>query len=493
MTVPVSVQQRIRVLDARGVSWRSIAKEVGVARDTVAKYAKEEDCSPGPERSVPRPSKLDPFKTTVDGWLEADRFMPRKQRHTAKRVYDRLVSEKGYEGSYSPVQRYVKRWREGHRLPEDGYLELGWHPGEAQVDFGLAQAVIGGNRVDVHCLVVTFPWSNMRYCVALPGENAECVCEGLRMVFEHAGAVPLTLVLDNATGAGHRVAWDKVTVVHVFELFIAHYRLETRFCNPNSGNEKGSVENAVGFLRRNIMVPLLNAESYAQLTRYMLERCDALAGNSHYRKNIAIGDLFAEEKTGMQPLPAKPFDAIRWETRKADKDGRVQIDGNYYLAGPSWRGWTLDVALRAFDVTIRTQDGRTCAKLPRVYGQAPATVRNPATLLPALGRKTRAWADSIIRDDFPDRLRLAIDRMDAKARRNAFRLIAKASNQSGFEPAVQAGEHLVEQGHPLDEASLTTMARRIAAGEQPYEQSAPDLTGYDIFMKPRETTMRKEA
>ncbi|OQM62915.1 integrase, partial [Bifidobacterium breve] len=116
MTVPVSVQQRIRVLDAHGVSWRSIAKEVGVARDTVAKYAGREDCSPKPEHSASRPSKLDPFKATVDGWLEADRFMPRKQRHTAKRVYDRLVSERGYGGAYSSVQRYVKRWREEHRL-----------------------------------------------------------------------------------------------------------------------------------------------------------------------------------------------------------------------------------------------------------------------------------------------------------------------------------------------------------------------------------------
>ena len=138
------------------------------------------------------------------------------------------------------MQRYVKRWREEHRLPSDGYLELKWHPGEAQVDFGMAQAVVGGDRVDVHCLVVTFPYSNMRYCVALPGENAECVCAGLRTVFEHIGAVPLTLVLDNATGAGHRIAWDKVTVVHVFELFVEHYRLETRFCNPNSATRRAA-------------------------------------------------------------------------------------------------------------------------------------------------------------------------------------------------------------------------------------------------------------
>ena len=331
MTVPVSVQQRIRVLDAHGMSWRSIAKEVGVARDTVAKYAGREDCSPGPERSVSRPSKLDPFRATVDGWLQADRFMPRKQRHTAKRVYDRLVSEKGYEGSYSPVRRYVKRWREEHRLPSDGYLELKWHPGEAQVDFGMAQAVVGGDRVDVHCLVVTFPYSNMRYCVALPGENAECVCAGLRTVFEHIGAVPLTLVLDNATGAGHRIAWDKVTVVHVFELFVEHYRLETRFCNPNSGNEKGSVENAVGFLRRNIMVPMPDAESHGQLTRYMLERCDAMAKETHYRKGAPIGGLFAggEGRQGRacadrrQLLPRRPLVA-RLDSRRGS--ARVRRD-----------------------------------------------------------------------------------------------------------------------------------------------------------------------
>ena len=71
----------------------------------------------------------------------------------------------------------------------------------------------------------------------------------------------------------------------------------------------------------------------------------------------------------MQRLPSHPFDACRWEIRKADKQGVVEIDSHRYLAGPSWRGWTLDVGLRAFDVEIRTQDGRSVARLPRVYGK----------------------------------------------------------------------------------------------------------------------------
>ena len=181
----------------------------------------------------------------------------------------------------------------------------------------------------------------------------------------------------------------------------------------------------------------------------------------------------------------------RWEIRKADKQGVVEIDSHRYLAGPSWHGWTLDVGLRAFDVEIRTQDGRSVARLPRVYGKDPGTVRNPASLLPALARKTRAWGESPIRGDFPDKLRLAIDAQDSKQRQRTFRLIAKASDASGFEASAAAAEHLVEQGHGIDEASLMALSRRIAAGETPHDEPAPDLRDYDRFMRPAED--RKEA
>lgn len=394
MTKPVSIQQRIRILDAQGVSWREIARRLGVSRDTVRKYATMEDCSPKPAVRKGRRSLIDAYSGTVDSWLFADRLMPRKQRHTARRVYARLVEEEGFEGSYSSVQRYVKRWREEHRSDGDGYLELDWSAGVMQVDFGEAVATIGGGDVKVHCLVATFPHSNMRYVAAMPGENAECVCEGLARIFDHIGMVPRVLVLDNATGAGHRVAWNKVTVVRVFAMFCDHYRLETRFCNPYSGNEKGSVENAVGFLRRNLMVPKPNAESHRQPARHPLSRCDAIADVDHYRSGRPIRELFDEDRGEMQPLPRARFDAVEWVERKADKEGNIQIGSVRYLAGPSWRGWTLLAGLRAFEVEIRTADGRHVNTLPRSYGDGGRTVRNPATLLPALARKPNAWGES---------------------------------------------------------------------------------------------------
>ena len=123
---------------------------------------------------------------------------------------------------------------------------------------------------------------------------------------------------------------------------------------------------------------------------------------------------------------------------------------------------------------IRTRDGRRIGKLPRVYGESSGTVRDPSVLLPALARKPRAWGESPIRADFPDRLRLRIDTMDSKERQRTLRLIHRTAGDGGFEAAVAAAEHLVEQGRGIDEASLMTLARRIAAGEMPRDEPAPD-------------------
>lgn len=390
MTVSTPVRQHIGILDAQGVSWRRMAREVGVSRRPVGRYAELEDCSPKPPRHAKAKSKPDPFKPVIDKWLESDRLMPRRQRHTAMRVWRRPRDGHGHGGSYRLVQRYVRQRKRDWRDPGDGFMEPRREPGVAQVDFGEGLACIRGARVKVHCLVVAFPYSSMRWAVALPGENAECVCGGSGTVFGHIGLAPRVLVFDNATGAVHRVAWDKITIVDVFRRFVEHYRVEVRFCDPAGGWEKGSVENAVGFLGRNLMVPMPNAESYRELTSWMLPRRDEIAGNTHYRKDVPISDLFAGEKTRMPPLPRVPYDACRWVTRRADREGNVEIDSNRYLAGPSWRGWALEVGLRAFQVEIRTQDGRFVAKLPRARTAGPPRRRGTRRACCPLWRASRA-------------------------------------------------------------------------------------------------------
>jgi hypothetical protein len=103
--------------------------------------------------------------------------------------------------------------------------------------------------------------------------------------------VPALPVLDNATGAAHRVAWDKAGVAGVSRLFCGHHRVEARFRDPRSGWEKGGVENAVGFLRRNLMVPQPSVEGYRQSARWLPSRCDDLAGRGHCRLGRTVSDL----------------------------------------------------------------------------------------------------------------------------------------------------------------------------------------------------------
>ena len=189
MAIPMPIVQDIRRLDRQGMSRAQIARRLHVDRGTVAKYADMEDCSPKPKADRRYGSKIDPYAHLVDGWLEADRLLPRKQRHTIeararpsaggdglrRRVFD-------HDALRAPVARGEPR-RAGSR----GYVRLEWAAGSMQVDFGVARARIAGEMADVHCLVVSLPYSNMRLCVALPGENAECLCHGLMLVFEHIG------------------------------------------------------------------------------------------------------------------------------------------------------------------------------------------------------------------------------------------------------------------------------------------------------------------
>ena len=180
-----------------------ISKETGSDPKTIRKYLAQDDFSPEPPLEKQYPSKLDPFKQIILEWLEEDRKHWRKQHHTAKRIFDRLVEEHQYDGSYNLVQRYMKQCRTQHIAKAN--LELVWDPGPAQVDFGEADFYEAEKLCRKKYLTVSFPYSNQGFSQVFGGETAECVCQGLQDVFEFIGGVPPLLIFDNATGVGHRV------------------------------------------------------------------------------------------------------------------------------------------------------------------------------------------------------------------------------------------------------------------------------------------------
>ena len=344
-TVGVDKIEDMRRRARRGESVAGIARAEGVSEPTAGKYVRMGDLSPEPPRaSGPESPTLAPHEATIDSWLEDDCRNWRKQRHTAVRVYVRLRDEEGYEGSYSTVQRYVRRRREEMAAERDardaaGYLELSWLPGECQVDFGEADSGAGGAATRGHYPAVSFPHSNVGPAQVFWGETSECVCQGPGNVFEFAGGVPRRAVFDNATEVGRRMG-GRVLAGDLFRLFAAHYGLDYSFTNPRSGNEKGNVENKVGCHRRNLFVPVPSFHDVRAFNARLLDSSLALSdGKPHYRRGVPELELFGEDRAALSPLPEEPFSCAGRPARRASKQGVVTVGGQHrHSAGPGFAG-----------------------------------------------------------------------------------------------------------------------------------------------------------
>jgi hypothetical protein len=347
----------------------------------------------------------------------------------------------------------------------------------AQVDFGQARAVIAGVMQLLHVLVVTFPFSNMRYAQAYLGETAECVCHGLRTIFEHVGGAARELIFDNATSAGRRTG-QQVIESRLFSAFKLHYRCAARYCNPYAGHEKGSVENAVGFLRRNLMVPEPVAAGLAGLNEMLLARCDELASRDHYRRQVPIAELFTDDVAALVALPGVGFDAVRYESHACDKTGTLIIEGTSYLAGPSLADRHVTVGLRHDRVEILDEQARPVTSLPRMFGHHAETVFDPAVLLPLLVRKPGTWHNSPVRPQVSDPLRGWLDAATTRQRRDILAAINAATGPAGFGNAVAAADAIIRRGDQPEPAAVGMLARRLATGAEP-AGSTVNLTVYD--------------
>jgi len=218
-----------------------IQKKTGFDRKTIRKFIDKKDWNDPVQVPVARESKLDKFKTEIDGWLEADKEMRKKQRHTAKRVYDRLKEKYNneFDCSYRTVAQYVAGKKKILYTDSQGFLPLEHKPGEAQVDFGKAEFVENGKRYYGFYLNVSFPYSNAGFMQLFKGENFECLSEGLINIFEHINGVPHRQWFDNMSTAVKKVLkGEKRNLTDSFIKLKEHYCFNAVFCNRNAGNEK---------------------------------------------------------------------------------------------------------------------------------------------------------------------------------------------------------------------------------------------------------------
>jgi transposase len=284
---------------------------------------------PGYRRSRPpaRP-KLDRFVGVIDRILEDDKVRPAKQRHTSKRIFERLRDEHGYVGGLTIVKDYVLGQR--HRQREM-FVPLRHDAGHAQADFGEALAVIGGVERKIHFFAMDLAHSDAGFVQAYPAETTEAFCAGHVAAFDFFGKVPQSILYDNTRIAVARILGDgRRQRTRAFSELQSHYLFADRFGRPGKGNDKGKVEGLVGFIRRNYLVPLPHAASFEELNEDLLTACRRRLDDRLRGHDETIGERMARDLAAFNDLPPTPYDACEKQAGRVSSLSLVRYRGTDY-------------------------------------------------------------------------------------------------------------------------------------------------------------------
>jgi transposase len=362
---------------------RKIARQLEVSRQTVRKVLASPAEPPRYEQSVPRAQPvMGHYLPVIERWLQEDETAPRKQRHTAKRIYDRLVAEYDFPGSEVTVRRAVRALR-GRRV--EMFVPLEAVPGKvAQADFGQASVMIAGTMQKVFIFCLRAKHSKVPFAAAYPTEKLEAFLDGHVRGLEFFGGVFSEIWYDNPKTAVTKILSGPYRIEHEhFSRLRAHYLFDSSFCTPGEAHEKGSVENLVGYVRRNALVPA--SKPFA-----CLEALNAHLAAFCERERVRHAGEWALEETALNSLPLRPFRAATSRPVSVSKTALVRIDHNRYSVPAIHAGRLLRAEVYADKIEIYG-DQSLVATHPRSY-RRDETFLELRHYLPAFERKPRAAA-----------------------------------------------------------------------------------------------------
>ena len=490
-----------------GLSIRALAERHGVHRRAVRQAL----ASPVPaakrspvHRAAP---KLGAYRALIDAWLDADLEAPRKQRHTAKRIWRRLVDEHGADVAETTVRDYVRQRKRAMGWPVgEVFIPQVHAPGVgAEVDWGEAQVVLAGVPTKVHMFLMRASFSGAAFCQASLVETQQAFLELHVEAFEWFGGVFEQIRFDNLTSAVRQVLKGRRRVES--DRFVAlrsHYLFESQFTMPGlqGAHEKGGVEGEVGRFRRNHLVPVPVVASLAELNARLLAGCEADLRRRIVGRQVTVGEAWAQERPLLRALPAEPFDASETAAPRVDAKSLVTVRQNRYSVPVALAGLRVAARIGAREITI-SHGGAEVARHERLHGRFGTSAQLdhylellarkpgglPHSLALAQERERGAWPAAfdelwaaltdrygrseaarqmvdvlmLCRDHGPDRVALAV------------RGALAAGAHDGRAVAILARR--ADTAHPAP-APLTDLQPRLAAHARP----APDLTDYDQLL-----------
>lgn len=469
------------------LSIRKIMRRTGYHYETVRKYLDMEDFNEPmypPKESV---SLLDPLKPIIDQWLLDDLKAPRKQRHTAKRVFERLQEEypKQLEVKLRTVQYYVSyKKKEIYKSQQKARLPLYHPPGEAQVDFGHFSYINNsGDMVDALKLTVSFPYSNQAYCQIFGGENQQCLLQGMRNIFEHIGKVPNRILFDNLFSAvAHMGNGHNRTLTDGFERFMAHYKFEAAFCNGAADWEKGNVENKVGYERRNMFVPIPTILDFNQFNQSLFIACEN-SKREHYAKKIPIESLFQEDLQEMLTINPVAYEIFLLEPGKTDNYAKVTFDNNLYSSSPRYAKENVYVKASSDKVWILNDSYEVIMEHPRLYGNGLESMKW-LPYIDLMSRRPAAMKYTEFYQQLPDNWQKYLSKQNADGKRKGLTSLYTMLQKHDMRTAEDALAFAISNG-VKDADSILAAYRTLTSGVQ---QMQPMQLGCNVISMPGFTT-----
>ena len=394
-----------------------IRKELNVNWRTAKKYA-DHDFLPKPRvRRKTGMMYVEKWGDIVTFWLSEDAKLTRKKRRTRLHMFDELKAL-GFTGSYRTVCVFIQEWKATHyeeAYEDQGFERLEHPPAEAQLDFGTMEVVHDGAFKDVKALIMTFPFSNAGFAVALPAENQECLLEGMKELFRQAGGVPQKIRIDNMSTAvsKRKSKTEPAVLTDGFLQFATYYRFDTQVCNPLSGHEKGNVENKVGYVRYHFFPTTPIMTDFAEFNQALAVQMAQDRERPHYDKQTSIDELWLEEKSDLLTLPEIAYPVFKEIEVKANKYNEIFLDGTR-IHVPRSRNHAIIFGLLRFDsYQLISADGDIISEGPRPYMDKKRAIDWQMILLD-WRRKLRAMTYSRYWKYLPERLKLYLSHPDWK-------------------------------------------------------------------------------
>jgi transposase len=352
-----------------GKNISELARQTGHSRNTIKKALRGEAWGYR-EREQQLFPVLGPYRAIIEDWLKKDKDQPKKQRHTARRVYNRLRTEQGYQGSESNVRRYVRmlQMELGLDLSKQVFIACEAEAGqEAEMDWGSATAILGGETVRLKFFCMRSKYSGKHFVRFYPCERQQALFDGHVKAFEFFGGIFPVLIYDNLTTVVRKILLGKKRIEQEsFRKFRAYYSFTARFCNPDSGNEKGGVEGLVGFARRNYMVPVPEAESLEELNEKILADCLSYGLHKMAGRSESVAEQYEKEKAHLLDQPEIAYSNIQSNEGRVDKYATVTVDKNRYSVPWRYAGRRLKILLHVDRVDIFA-DGKRLAVHERLF------------------------------------------------------------------------------------------------------------------------------